>query len=75
MKRIEWNRLDADARRECLARPGAGDQSEVEAAVRRVEASGVHEDGSPVVVVETVSRLSNAASMTCSSWVRSEALI
>ena len=36
MKRIEWNRLDAAARRDCLARPGAGDQSEVEAAVRRV---------------------------------------
>jgi len=36
MKRIEWNRLDADARRDCLARPGAGDQGEVEAAVRRV---------------------------------------
>ena len=27
MKRIEWNRLDADARRACLARPGAGDFS------------------------------------------------
>ena len=36
MKRIEWNRLDADAQRDCLARPGAGDQSEVEAAVKRV---------------------------------------
>jgi histidinol dehydrogenase len=36
MKRIEWKRLDADARRACLARPGGGDQSEVEAAVKRV---------------------------------------
>ncbi|GAB2500850.1 histidinol dehydrogenase [Arenimonas alkanexedens] len=36
MKRIEWSRLDAAARRECLARPGGGDQSAIEAAVRRV---------------------------------------
>jgi histidinol dehydrogenase len=36
MKRIEWNQLDAAARRECLARPFGGDQSEVDAAVRRV---------------------------------------
>jgi histidinol dehydrogenase len=36
MKRIDWNSLDAAARADCLARPGGGDQSEVEAAVRRV---------------------------------------
>jgi histidinol dehydrogenase len=36
MKRIEWNQLDAAARRDCLARPFGGDQSEVDAAVRRV---------------------------------------
>jgi histidinol dehydrogenase len=36
MKRIEWNSLDAAARADCLARPGGGDQNEVEAAVRRV---------------------------------------
>jgi histidinol dehydrogenase len=36
MKRIVWNQLDEAARAACLARPGGGDQSEVEAAVRRV---------------------------------------
>jgi histidinol dehydrogenase len=36
MKRIDWNQLDAQARRDCLARPFGGDQTEVEAAVRRV---------------------------------------
>jgi len=36
MKRIEWNQLDPAARRDCLARPFGGDQSEVDAAVRRV---------------------------------------
>lgn len=36
MKRIDWNQLDESARAACLARPGSGDQSEVEAAVRRV---------------------------------------
>lgn len=36
MKRIVWNELDAAARDACLARPGAGDQQEVEHAVRRV---------------------------------------
>jgi histidinol dehydrogenase len=36
MKRIVWNQLDEAARTACLARPGGGDQSEVEAAVRRV---------------------------------------
>ena len=36
MKRIVWNQLDDAARAACLARPGGGDQSEVEAAVRRV---------------------------------------
>ena len=36
MKRIVWNQLDAAAREACLARPGAGDQHEVENAVRRV---------------------------------------
>jgi histidinol dehydrogenase len=36
MKRIDWNSLDAAARADCLARPGGGDQAEVEAAVRRV---------------------------------------
>ena len=36
MKRIVWNELDSNARDACLARPGAGDQQEVEHAVRRV---------------------------------------
>lgn len=36
MKRIVWNQLDESARAACLARPGAGDRSEVESAVRRV---------------------------------------
>ncbi|TNJ34874.1 histidinol dehydrogenase [Arenimonas terrae] len=36
MKRIDWSSLDAAARADCLARPGGGDQAEVEAAVRRV---------------------------------------
>jgi histidinol dehydrogenase len=36
MKRIDWNSLDDAARADCLARPGGGDQAEVEAAVRRV---------------------------------------
>ena len=36
MKRIVWNHLDEAARTACLARPGGGDQSEVESAVRRV---------------------------------------
>ncbi len=36
MKRIVWDSLDTAARADCLARPGGGDQSGVEAAVRRV---------------------------------------
>lgn len=36
MKRIVWNQLDAAARADCLARPGADGQAEIEAAVRRV---------------------------------------
>ena len=36
MKRIVWSSLDDTSRAACLARPGGGDQSEVEAAVRRV---------------------------------------
>ena len=36
MKRIVWSSLDTTARAECLARPGADGQAEIEAAVRRV---------------------------------------
>jgi histidinol dehydrogenase len=36
MKRIVWNQLAAAARADCLARPGADGQAEIEAAVRRV---------------------------------------
>lgn len=36
MKRIVWNQLDAQARRDCLARPGADGQAEIDAAVRRI---------------------------------------
>ena len=36
MKRIVWNQLGAAERADCLARPGAEGQAEVEAAVRRV---------------------------------------
>lgn len=36
MKRIDWSSLDAAARAACLARPGDGEQADVEAAVRRV---------------------------------------
>lgn len=36
MKRIVWSSLDTTARAECLARPGAEGQAEIEAAVRRV---------------------------------------
>lgn len=36
MKTIRWDSLDAAARAAALARPGAGDQSELEAGVRRV---------------------------------------
>ncbi len=36
MKRIVWNDLDTTARAECLARPGADGQAEIEAAVGRV---------------------------------------
>ena len=36
MKRIVWNQLDTAERADCLARPGAEGQAEVEAAVRRV---------------------------------------
>jgi len=36
MKRIVWNQLNAAERADCLARPGAEGQADVEAAVRRV---------------------------------------
>lgn len=36
MRRMVWNQLDDAGREACLARPGAGDQKEVENAVRRV---------------------------------------
>ncbi|MBY4597063.1 histidinol dehydrogenase [bacterium BD-1] len=36
MKRVDWNALDDAARAACLARPGGGEQADVEAAVRRI---------------------------------------